>query len=317
MLVLLNKLIKRFTMKSVLLAVLFLTTSIMASNGLKLKKLNENVYAIVGELNNRTVTNFGNNSTHGFIITNEGIILIDSGGTYKGAKAIHDVIKTVSKKPIKIVINTGGQDHRWFGNSYFKENGAMIIASNAARLDHKDRLKSQLIRLEKLTSNKTLEGTSPVIAKNSFDSKMSISVDNMDIEIYHEGAAHTPGDSFVWIPKYKIMFTGDIVYTQRMLGIGSQSDYRSWINVFEKMAKFKPEILVPGHGEPTTLKVASHDTYNYLKFIHKEVSAILEDDGDMFDLAEVDQSKFDYLFNYDKIAKKNIGRAFTQLEESE
>ena len=78
-------------MKKYLLLLLISTSIFANSNGLKLKKINSYVYAIVGELDNRSITNFGNNSTHGFIITDKGIILIDSGGSYKGAKAIHEM----------------------------------------------------------------------------------------------------------------------------------------------------------------------------------------------------------------------------------
>jgi glyoxylase-like metal-dependent hydrolase (beta-lactamase superfamily II) len=54
----------------------------------------------------------GNNSTHGVIITSKGVVLIDSGASYLGAKEIHKTIRKLTNKPIKIVINTGGQDHK-------------------------------------------------------------------------------------------------------------------------------------------------------------------------------------------------------------
>jgi glyoxylase-like metal-dependent hydrolase (beta-lactamase superfamily II) len=43
------------------------------------------------------------------------------------------------------------------------------------------------------------------------------------------------------------MFTGDIVFNDRMLGIGPAKDFQSWMNVFEKMASFKPKYIIPGH----------------------------------------------------------------------
>ena len=87
-----------------------------ADGKLKLQKVTEDVYAIVGELGNRTPDNLGNNATFGFVVTPEGVVLIDSGGTYQGAQNIDMLIKSITGKPVVTVINTGGQDHRWLGN---------------------------------------------------------------------------------------------------------------------------------------------------------------------------------------------------------
>jgi glyoxylase-like metal-dependent hydrolase (beta-lactamase superfamily II) len=293
---------------------ILVTINVFSAHGLKLKKVSNSVYAIVGQLSNRNILNLGNNSTHGFIITKKGIILIDAGGTYNGAKAIHDIIKTVSKKPIKIVINTGGQDHRWFGNSYFKKLGANIISSIAMQKDGENRASFQMSRMEKLTSKKVIKNTNPIISDYAFKDKMFISFGGVNIEIYHKGSAHTLGDAFVWMPKEKIMFSGDIVFSQRMLGIKPNTSYKSWIHVFEEMAKFNPKTIIPGHGEPTTLKIATNDTYDYLKFLDSKVQKIIDDDGDLSELSTVNQDKFKYLKNFSSQAKKNLSQAFMQVE---
>lgn len=297
-----------------LLLILLLSLTLSANNGLNIHKIRNNVYAIVGDLTNRTPENFGNNSTHGVIITPDGVILIDSGASFKGAQALEKTIQTITNKKIKIVINSGGQDHRWLGNDYFKKQGAKIFASEIAVLDQKNRGESQLQKLKILAKEKSMIGTIPVYASNTFSEKLNLSFGGVDLELYTKGTAHTPGDSFIWLKKHKIMFTGDIVYTNRMLGVGSQSDYKSWVNVFEEMAKFKPTFIIPGHGNPCSLKTATKDTYNYLKFLEKEVTKILDEDGEMLDLSKINHSKFDYLFNSDIISKKNAQRVFTSLQ---
>ena len=69
----------------------------------------ENVYAIVGPLEQRSPENLGNNATFGLVVTGAGAILMDSGGSYKGAEALHAVIKGITDQPVKYVVNTGGQ----------------------------------------------------------------------------------------------------------------------------------------------------------------------------------------------------------------
>jgi hypothetical protein len=118
-----------------------------ADQKLELQQVTKGVYAIVGELGNRTKDNLGNNATFGLVVTEDGAVLIDSGGTQPGAREIDRLIKTVTAKSVVWVINTGGQDHRWLGNGYFKNQGAQIIASEAAMKDQKARTQDQLIVL--------------------------------------------------------------------------------------------------------------------------------------------------------------------------
>ncbi len=280
---------------------------------LDIQKISPNVYALVGELAQRSPENYANNSTHGVIIGDEGVILIDPGGSYRGAQQIHDAIKTLTDKPVTYVINTGGQDHRWLGNGYFKQQGAHIITSSAALADHHERADDHLNSLSQFLGD-TLEGTVPVYADETFDVEMKLQAGNINLEIYHVGAAHTLGDSFVWFPEQKIMFTGDIVYVERALGTGPAKNVKSWVQVFEKMAAYQPEIVVPGHGHAVDLETAKKDTYDYLVFLIENISRMLDEGVDLLDAVELDQSQFSYLEVFDEISRKNAQGVYEQLE---
>jgi glyoxylase-like metal-dependent hydrolase (beta-lactamase superfamily II) len=300
-----------------LLTLLCLITPIsqsFSSEVLKIQKVTEDVYAIVGELGNRTPENLGNNATFGLVVTSEGAVLIDSGGTYKGAKEIHRLIKSITDKPVSIVINTGGQDHRWLGNGYFKEQGARLIASKKAVEDQKARTQDQFILIGSLVGEEGLSGTDAVYAEQTFDDQFNFESGGIKFEIFHTGQAHTPGDSFVWLPQKNVMFTGDIVYVQRMLGVGSQSNSKSWVDVFQSMAAYKPDHIIPGHGEATDMARANSDTYEYLVFLRDSVSAFMENGGDITEIGNIDQSKFSYLLNYETLAGRNAQKVYSELE---
>ncbi|MCW8962442.1 MAG: MBL fold metallo-hydrolase [Gammaproteobacteria bacterium] len=286
----------------------------IADNTLELHRVADNIYAIVGELGNRTPENLGNNATFGFVVTGQGVVVIDPGGTYKGAQQLHQLIKGVTSKPIVTVINTGGQDHRWLGNGYFKGLDANIIASKNAVNDQKTRQQDIISRLGNRVGDAGLEGTDAIHAEQVFDNQLRFEIGGVIFEIIHAGHAHTPGDSFVWLPQHKIMFTGDIVYTQRMLSVGSQSSSKSWINAYRTMAAYKPEKIVPGHGQPTTLERANADTYDYLVFLRNTVSRFIDDGGDIADISRVDQSGFKYLLNYKTLAGRNAQQVYSELE---
>ena len=285
-----------------------------ADGKLKLQKVTRDVYAIVGELGNRTKDNLGNNATFGFVVTAEGVVLIDSGGCYQGAKNIDMLIKGVTDKPVVTVINTGGQDHRWLGNGYFKKQGAEIIASENAVIDQKSRSRDQFIMLGNLVGDEIISDTNAVYADKTFTDKFEFKKGETLFEIHYSGQAHTPGDSYVWLPQQKVMFTGDIVFVERMLGVGAQSNSKSWVSVFESMADYKPQYLIPGHGNATNLSRAKKDTYDYLVFLRKSVADFMKKGGDISDIGGVDQSRFNYLKNYESISGRNAQQVFTELE---
>ena len=290
------------------------STPAYADAVLELKQVDKNIYAIIGELGNRTPENLGNNATFGFVITSEGVVLIDSGGTYKGAAEIHALIKTVTDKPVKIVINTGGQDHRWLGNGYFKKLGARLIANSKAVADQKARTRDQFFMMGNMVGDAGLKNTDAVYAEETFDDILKFTFGNTEFELYHAGHAHTPGDSFVWLPQQRIVFSGDIVYVQRMIGINAESNSKSWVTAFETMAALDPRIVVPGHGHVTTLKDATAHTYDYLVFLRQAVSDFMDNGGGIENIGKLDQSSFSFLLNYEGLKGRNAQRVYEELE---
>ena len=291
-----------------------LLPSLHAAMSLQLKPVSENVYAIIGPLGNRDAENLGNNATFGFVVTSEGVVLIDSGGTYKGAAQIHTLIKSVTDLPVKIVINTGGQDHRWLGNGYFKQQGARIIANTKAVEDQQARNQDQFIMLGNLVGDAGIVKTEAVYADETFDDTLRFTLGKTKFEIHHAGQAHTPGDSFIWLPQQRIVFTGDIVYVQRMLSISPASNSKSWVTAFETMAALKPRIIVPGHGRVTTIKEAKAHTYDYLVFLRQSVADYMEAGGGIEHVGKLDQARFSFLLNYENLKGRNAQRVYEELE---
>ncbi|HEY5739957.1 MAG TPA: MBL fold metallo-hydrolase [Gammaproteobacteria bacterium] len=287
---------------------------LQAGNGLELQQVTDEVYAIVGDLGNRSADNLGNNATFGFVVTTAGVVLIDSGGTTRGARAIDAIIDTVTDAPVVAVINTGGQDHRWLGNAYFRNGGARLIASRAAVDDQRNRLQDQFFMLGNLVGEELVRGTEAAYADETFDDALDLTIGGTRFEIRYPGPAHTPGDSFVWLPAQQVMFSGDIVYVERMASVGAQSSSRGWIEAFDAMAAYRPRYLVPGHGRATTLEHARRDTRDYLAQLRAAVGEFMDDGGDLSEIGSVDQSAFTYLNNFEMLAGRNAQRVFEELE---
>lgn len=304
----------RGVLKSILLLYLIWPVGGLAQQAMQLQQVATDVYALVGPFGNRTPENHGNNSTSGFVVTDDGVVLIDPGGSYLGAKAIDRSIKQVTGQPVKLVIDTGGQDHRWLGNGYFKALGAQIVASKAAVADQHAREQDQMFMLGNLIGRQGLTGTEPVYADTTFDDQLTLQQGGVTFELLHVGPAHTPGDILVWLPKQKIVFAGDVVFVGRLLGVQSHSNSAGWIAAFDQLAALEPTVIVPGHGAPTDLATARKDTRDYLAFLRQQVGNYMEAGGDITGVGNIDQSRFSGLDSYDSLKGRNAQQVFQEME---
>ncbi|MBD3814329.1 MAG: MBL fold metallo-hydrolase, partial [Betaproteobacteria bacterium] len=292
---------------------LFVLPASAFAETLAVQPVTDDVWAIVGPLEQRSPENLANNATFGLVVTPEGAVLIDPGGSWQGAAMLHAVIRTVTDQPVVHVINTGGQDHRWLGNGYWQAQGATVIASEAAVEDHRARADDHMIALSQFLGE-GLYGTEPAYADVTFETDYTLEFGGLTFEIMHRGAAHTPGDSFIWLDERDVMFTGDIVYVDRILGNGPARDTDSWIAVFEAMAAFDPAHIVPGHGHATDLAKATRDTYDYLVNLRTQIGALIENGGDIMDAPAIDQSNWTYLEQFDSLAGRNAQATFEEME---
>ena len=281
---------------------------------MELQQVDEDVYALVGPFGNRTPENLGNNSTSGFVITSDGVVLIDSGGSYRGAAVIAELIGQVTDHPVRLVINTGGQDHRWLGNGYFKQRGARIVTSQAAEEDHHARAQDQLFALENLIGEKALAGTDPVHADETFEDELTIEHGGVTFELKRVGPAHTPGDLLVWLPEKQVVFAGDVVYMGRLLGVQSYSNSAGWLEAFKQLEALQPRVIVPGHGPASDLAAARADTRDYLEFLREAVGTFMDEGGDISQIGSLDQTRFSHLHSFDSLKGRNAQQVFQEME---
>jgi glyoxylase-like metal-dependent hydrolase (beta-lactamase superfamily II) len=290
-----------------------LTVGITSAAELEVQPVTDGVWALVGEKLQRSPENLANNATFGVIETSDGVVLVDPGGSWKGAEQIHKAIQRLTNKSVTHVVNTGGQDHRWVGNGYWQAQGAQIIASRAAVDDQKACGSMEMTMLSQLLGT-ALKGTKPVYASTVFEDRLDLKTGGVKLEIIHPGHAHTPGDSFVWVPEKDVVFTGDIVYVERILGVGDQSSITTWPSAFQAIEKTGAAHVVPGHGHATTMKVARADTYDYLMNLREKIAEHIDKGGDIISSVAVDQSRFSYLEQFDSLARRNAQTAYQQME---
>ncbi|MCX7193316.1 MAG: MBL fold metallo-hydrolase [Proteobacteria bacterium] len=275
----------------------------------------KNVYALIGDTGMRTFENEGMNANSGFIVTSFGVVVIDSGSTWQVAKAIHRAIQTVTRQPVKIVVNTGGQDHRWLGNGYFKSIGAEIIAARPVLADMQVRGGMQLDSLRKILGKK-VAGTLPVYPDRFFDQSETLHLGVQEIQLLYFHGGHTPGDSVVWLPTQRVLFSGDLVFVDRILGIFPFSNTQNWLDSFAAMEKLEPKLIVPGHGKVCDLSLAQHDSRDYLQLLHGHMVESVKDWVELqIAINSLNDDAYRSLRNFDSLHRLNASNVYLELEK--
>lgn len=279
------------------------------------KKVAPGVYAVIGDLGPQSYDNDGLNNNLGFVVGTDGVLVINSGPSARVARAMQQAIKQITPLPIKWVVNVNSQTHYWLGNDYFKQLGIPILAHAAASRWMQENGTGQLQSTRTLLKDKA-NGTALAYPDETITDSRTLILGKTRVQLLHFGSAHTAGDLVAWLPEQKVLFAGDIVFTQRMLGVIPVGNSGGWIKAFDQAMALKPRIIVPGHGHPTDIKTATRDTRDYLAYLRNSAQVVLAKSGSLQDAVEkTDQSKFKYLLNFELLANRNMNQVFTEMEQ--
>lgn len=279
------------------------------------KRVADGVYAHIGDIGPRTIANEGLNANLGLVVTPLGAVLIDSGATYRSAHDIHAAIRRVTDQPVRWVINTGGQDHRWLGNSYFEREGAELIAHASAVPDMHSRGGDQVAALRALLGREA-DGPSPALPKRLLQGPLArLELGGTMFEFHHAGGGHTPGDLMVWLPRAKVIFAGDIVYVDRLLAVLPVSSTRAWLAALDTLEKLAPRHIVPGHGRVTDRSTAARQTRAYLVAMRTHMKRAVDEGMDISEAVRAfDLTPFMHLANVTELHPGNASRIYLEIE---
>jgi glyoxylase-like metal-dependent hydrolase (beta-lactamase superfamily II) len=276
----------------------------------------DGVYAFIGETGPRTVANEGMNANFGLVVTRDGALLIDSGSSMQTARKLHEAAARVTSQPIKWVVNLGGQGHSWMGNGYFKALGAEIIAHASARDDYEQRGHDHARTILSLMQTQA-QGTQPVLPTrwlNEADTQLELG--GVTFEFKHRGGAHTPGDMLLWLPQHNVLFSGNVVFTDRMLDVITVTNTKHWLDTFAVIDALAPHTIVPGHGRVCELATARAHTRDYLAALRQHMKHAVDAGLDISTASrQFDASRWRHLELADELLPINASNVYLEIEQ--
>jgi len=277
----------------------------------------ENVYAYIGSTGMRTAANLAMNNNSGLVRTQSGWVFVGSGTGKIAADEMMSAAKKIADIPIIAVINLGSQDHRWMGNEEFRERGAKIISLKVTADeqpmvfdDHMERFKkiSPLLLDNRVT-------TADVVYGKSRD---AFTIGDVRFVLEYFGDAHFPGDAVLYLPEKEVLFSGDMIFVDRLLGISPHSNVVTWSHVFQKAKEaFRTaEYIVPGHGNVCDWKKAQAETGDYLERVSRTATTAAKDMVGVGGYVEANKNwvPFKNLRHYEVLHRRNLSHAYLRLE---
>ena len=294
-----------------ILAFIFSSTLFGFDYNLKPKKVSENVWCFFGKLEMPTKQNGGNMSNSCYIKGKSSYILLDSGPTYKYAQQAYEAMSVIEKLPVSVVLNTHEHDDHWMGNSFYKEKfNAKLIGVEVQDLDFKD---GDDTRMHRLLTHDAIEGTKIVKLDQYIKDEETVTFDGEEFKFVPVGQGHSKFDVFMYMPKRKILFAGDLVMNGR---ITSNRDglVLGQLKALKLLTQYDFDVLVPGHGFDTT-KNAMQESIKYFGLLKERILSAVEEDVGLDGVTKfVKMVEFKDKAMFDILNSGNVLNAYSELE---
>ena len=216
--------------------------------GPHIRKIQDGIYVYVA---------VPNDSNCGIILTKEGVVLVDTGQNPPDSRAILAAVKKLTPLPIRYVINTETHGDHTTGNFVFSPPAMIINAEGAKAAMQKEFVPDRMEKMMKESPaiREAAQGYRMTPPQIEYQDKLTLRVGERTIEVLRLKNVHSGADSAVWLPQERVLFAASAVNEHRMNNLRPTVTLPDIIAAIRKMETLNPEIVIPGHGAPTTTKM--------------------------------------------------------------
>ena len=281
------------------------------------EKVSSHVYVIHGPLELPNETNEGFMNNPAFIVTGEGVVVIDPGSSVHTGNMLLREIRKVTDKPVIAVFDTHVHGDHWLGNDAvrraFPDADIYAHHKTISMIDGGEG-QSWLDLMHTMTKGAT-DGTKIVNAEDALTGGEDLSIGGHQFQIIHLGQAHTVTDIMILYKEDNVLFTGDNVANKRLIRLVDAS-FKGSIETIEAAKNLNPAVVIPGHGKTGGTELL--DNYHgYLSTLYSTVSRYFEEDMSDFEMKPLIHKELaDYhdWSGYEEELGKHISGAYLEIE---
>ena len=236
--------------------------------GPQFKKIKDGIYVYTAQLNDSNVT---------IIETQEGVVLIDTGQTPKDSHIVMAALKKLTSRPVRFIIHTEPHQDHTIGNFVFSPPGIVIAHAGATasmkNADNPENIEKRMAVSPEM--REAYKGYRLVTPNMEYRDKMTLNVGDRTLELYYLKNVHSEADTAIWLPKERIVFTAASVTVKRFGNHRPFVSIPDTLSAIKMMKALNPEVVVPGHGDPGTVKILD-DMERYYNLLMERVGAMVK-----------------------------------------
>jgi cyclase len=270
----------------------------------QIKKLKDGIYVYVGK-------EF--NSNCGIVLTQEGVVLIDSGHNPTDSRAISDSVKKLTSLPVRFLIDTEPHPDHTTGHFVFSPP-ATIIAHEGATESMKGRERESPDRIQKMMTvspemRAALEGYRFIAPHIEYQQKMTLNLGERTFDLMYLKGVHSEADTAVWLPKERVLFSASAAVVNQYNILRPFVTIPDILAAMKMMKGLNPEFVIPGHGTPGTVKIFE-DSERYYALLLERVGKMAREGKSLEEIKkELRMPEYDGWASKDRIPS-NIEAAY-------
>jgi glyoxylase-like metal-dependent hydrolase (beta-lactamase superfamily II) len=299
-----------------LLAVVLACAGPLRAAALEPVEVAPHVYAFLGVPGEIGPDNGGNVANSGFIVGEQGVVVIDTGISYRYGRAMLDAIARVSHKPVALVIVTHAVQEFLFGNAAFAERGVPLLAHTQTVELMRSRCDHCLANLRAILGEEAMAGTRLVVPQRTVSGTTTLTAGGRTLELLHFGWASTPGDLAVLDRASGVLFAGGLVCNGRIPEL-RDGQLPGWLGALDGLEALPAGRIVPGYG-PLSDKRGIEQMRRYLLDLDKQVRALYRSGSSLLEaLDRADLPAYAGWSMYPGNHRRNVQQRYLQLELDE
>ncbi len=259
-----------------------------------------------------TAENQGATANVGFVVGDDAVAVIDTGGSLREGRRLLAAIRNVTVKPVRYVINTHAHPDHVFGNAAFLDAATIFIGHH--NLPRALALRgSYYLDGFRRSMGSMLDGVELIAPQQVVETDMALDLGNRALKLRAWATAHSDSDLTVLDETTGTLFAGDLAFLQHVPVI--DGSLRGWLTAIEALAEIEAKRAVPGHGPMAEWPAALADERRYLERMAQDVRGMIKSGipiaqaAATADIAE--KSRWELFEEYNA---RNATAAFAELE---